>query len=328
MQEHSRPLRVITALALLALPPILALVMRENGILLNRPVREHIERQLLVIGLPGSGTSAMAHDLAELGLRIGHEDARQDDGSVSWLHGMRLLESIDIKALCRRDALTAGWHPMKLESHQCKDACRLGCWNTCWEKECPGVLRRQVSCYGNQRDRCRPRFRVTLLQVRHPLSATASVVHGFCGGNLTADATHNKLLHLFRAFFPTYHWADVPTCAGQVAAFWLQYNRVALQRADHWYRVEDTTPCAVAKLAGIDAVRPHVAAKCRKAPQQPAAVGLVMNASRAHGHDARHDARKNVKRVELTYEALAKVAGQGVVDELQKLAVRLGYVDP
>ena len=60
-------------------------------------------------------------------------------------------------------------HPMLLEAGHCVDSCRKSmglCWDRCWARACPRVLHRQWGCEAT--GRCRPRFRVRLLQVFRP----------------------------------------------------------------------------------------------------------------------------------------------------------------
>ena len=77
------------------------------------------QRQLLVVGTMGSGTTATASKLSALGIEIGHEASdtrvkRARDGTVSWAHGLRYL---DLSADRRASTL----------ARLCKGP-RNGCW--------------------------------------------------------------------------------------------------------------------------------------------------------------------------------------------------------
>ena len=179
--------------------------------LTRRPPEVWRPRQLLVVGAPGSGTGQMAKSLAALGLDIEHESSNGHDGTVSWIHGMRLLEGEpDVELLCLQPRLGIDWHPMVLEPGHCPDACRQGCWDLCWVKTCPQVLRRQHGCHRSSDGSrlCLPHFKVTLLQVRHPLATIASSVRGFCDGGMP-NLTVSLLVRKMQALVPSPAWAAV-----------------------------------------------------------------------------------------------------------------------
>lgn len=140
--------------------------LREQNILVARPIRLRIVRPLLVVGTMASGTRQMAKELSALGLRISHEASSGDDGTVSWLHGLRLLndpDGADVDEMCSR-AEAGAFHPMMLEPGQCPMDGRVGGWGSCWKSTCPKVVRRQYGCQLN--GGCPPKFEVALLQVR------------------------------------------------------------------------------------------------------------------------------------------------------------------
>ena len=245
-------------------------VLSKIGIV-SKPAKIWQTRPLLIVAAPGSGTGQMAASLKRLGLSIEHESSRGTDGTVSWFHGMRLLDGEpDTTVLCTKPAYGIDWHPMSLEPQHCADACRTGCWNECWRKTCPEVIRRQHGCHRRRasgasgarlrRSSCVPPFTVTLLQVRHPLATIASGVRGFCEHG-RANATPNALLTKMRALIPALHRPPrsphspggqrEESCAAVLARFWLLYYSQAVEAADGWYRVESTSPCEVALAAGF-----------------------------------------------------------------------------
>ena len=144
----SHPWRRACAAASLVGVPLLVIVMREHGIFVAKSSKLWQERPLLVVAAPGSGTGQMSEALAALGLHILHESSKGRDGTVSWFHGMRLLSGTpDTRTLCTKPAFGMDWHPMALEPQHCPDACRKGCWDDCWMRTCPAVLRRQHGCH-------------------------------------------------------------------------------------------------------------------------------------------------------------------------------------
>ena len=137
---------------------VLSMQMREHGVLVGRSAKLWTERPLLIVGSPGSGTGQMAKSLQELGLNVEHETSRGRDGTVSWFHGMRLLTGRpNVQLLCQRPLPGTDWHPMQLEPHRCPAGCSTGngCWNDCWRRSCPIVLRHQHGCHRNSTGRRR-----------------------------------------------------------------------------------------------------------------------------------------------------------------------------
>jgi hypothetical protein len=167
VKAHAREAKApVMLLAGFALTMMLFYWLREQNILVARPTRLRIVRPLLVVGTMASGTRQMSKELSALGLRISHEASSGDDGTVSWLHGLRLLndpDGADADEMCSR-AEVGVFHPMMLEPGLCPLDGRVGGWGSCWKKTCPKVLRRQYGCQLN--GGCPPKFEVALLQVR------------------------------------------------------------------------------------------------------------------------------------------------------------------
>ena len=91
----------------------------QSGLLRPRVAVDH-PRPVLIVGTQSSGTTQMSHQLARIGLEVGHEtsDATWDfarDGTISWLHGMRFMPGrappATIAQLCRRFRRNMGLHP-------------------------------------------------------------------------------------------------------------------------------------------------------------------------------------------------------------------------
>lgn len=343
-----RARRVALGVAL-ALAPLGALrALRERGILLNRPARVWRERQLLVVGFMGSGTRQTVRELGRLGLELAHEGSGGVHGSVSWLHALRYLEDPagpNASTLCARPSAAMAWHPGLLEPGHCPGSGRTGGWDACWDAKCGGVLERQYGCELHahaHRARCLPRYRRTLLQVRHPLRTLASCARAFCAaGDARAPAATAPLLRTARALLPSLGaWAQpppraaAPPCAGAFAALWVELHAAMLRALPEagWYRVEDTPPCALARRAGfLDAGGPFArsepaahasaAAACAAAP--PAAPPARAARAQPHGEVNRH----NVDGLALTYADVEALAGREVRERMEALARAFGYDD-
>lgn len=237
-------------------------------------------RQVLIVGTMSSGTTQVAHELSHnFGLEVEHEVSDSTsyfcrDGTVSWFHGIRFLPPLDEESLPRMAKLCVnftshmGFHPRMYAAKSCSST---KTWSSCWMKYCFQLLQNEWGC--THRQNCETPFAVTLLQVRHPMHTMESLVSKFCTANNTA--VHSSFKTFVTALF--HPVKDLNTCLEWVATYVLEYNHAMLlahkQGAiDHWYRVEETSPCQVAALAGfIDdsnhlVYRPNhekVALKCR-----------------------------------------------------------------
>tara|TARA_B110001452_G_scaffold263222_1_gene264361 strand:- start:704 stop:1792 length:1089 start_codon:yes stop_codon:yes gene_type:complete len=340
----------------------LATQMRERGIIVARTGKVWLERPLLVIGMPGTGTSQMTESLAGLGFDVTHESSYGQDGTVSWLHGARYLPGEpDTATLCRKPVPGVEFHfAMMLEPHQCGGSCRTGCWDYCWERTCPRVLRRQYGCHlpGADRRRCASPYRTTLLQVRHPLRSISSAVRGFCARGLHVrgearqvglpNATAGPMVLRLRDFVPPQLWraaategeaeaeaaaqAEPPSCAATLARLWLIYYTVVSREVDGWYRVEDTDACAVARAARMTTdctSRGGEVFLRNRSDSQIAVTGteaLAARTLRAGQHKYR--AHKNLDGLSLTYDDIARAhGGPHIAAGLRVLAQKFGYPD-
>lgn len=326
--------RLFLAVALACAPLAFLAVAREYGFILRKPKRLWRPRQVLVVGTMASGTGQMSKDLNDLGLEVGHETSTTADGTISWVHALRLFSDHhgpDLSVLCVRPTFGMAWHPMLIEPGLCAGMVNAGGWNDCWARQCVATLPLQYGCdYRKRRGAngsttCLPTFRRILLQVRHPLRTLASCVRGFCPqGNATASASVTNMLRTVRALLPSLPWDDHPTCLGQFALFWLTYQQHMRPLVDAWYRLEDSTACDVARLAGFwesEEGDPHWAtakAACAARTALPPAGG---------GRAVEHVNRHNLDGYSLTYEALAEVVGRDLRDAIQQAAVSFGYAE-
>lgn len=235
------------------------------------------ERQLLIAGTMGAGTTQMAHDLTELGLEIAHEssDPREThcrDGTVSWAHGLQFLEieptdlrSAAVTRLCSKPRFSV-WSSSFYDGSRGYDggrACRRGrdhYWDKCWQAECLRVASQELGCAVDSGGNCTSPFAHTLLQVRHPLKTIGTLVAAFCNGTDTAEAAQqSSQLDAIDTLLPP-PTASVPPlaeatgegqCSLRFGWYWVQYINMLLPHVAEWYRVEDTPPCKVLLLGGV-----------------------------------------------------------------------------
>jgi hypothetical protein len=321
---------------------VLMFWLRERDIFLTRPARLWIRRPLLIVGSMASGTQQMSKELNKLGLRIGHESSSAHGGSVSWIHGLRLLSDPagpDIEAFCSKPEAKS-WHPMMLEPGHCQADGQVGGWGRCWKETCPTVLSRQYGCNIREDGRCVPKYNKVLLQVRHPLKTVASCIRGFCDGG-DANASTGRLLRPARGMLPSEPWDEQTTCGGKFALFWVAYYKALREQVDRWYRVEDTSPCKVLALAGLlDDTEAGENAQYRKAcaaeldqllaegevagdapNDDDSTLSTAQAAAHGHGYYGRH----NTDGFALTYEDVERMAGVAVRIQLEGLAHAFGY---
>eukprot|EP01043_Picozoa_sp_COSAG02_P012019 COSAG02_NODE_455_length_21984_cov_4.049760_5_plen_447_part_00 len=236
------------------------------------------ERQLLIVGTMGSGTTQMSHDLSLLGLEIAHEssdscETRCRDGTVSWAHGLQYLklEPTDVRSaavdrLCSKPRF-AVWSSSFYDGSQgfnggraCLRA-RGHYWDACWADECKRVASQELGCALNSsKQGCTSPFAHTLLQVRHPLKTIGTLVAAFCNGSDTAkSARESTQLDTIDVLLPPPNASVAPLvkasgggqCSLRFGWYWVQYIKMMLPHVEHWYRVEDTPPCRVLMLGGV-----------------------------------------------------------------------------
>jgi hypothetical protein len=236
------------------------------------------ERQLLIVGTMGSGTTQMSHDLSSLGLEFAHEssDSRETrcrDGTVSWAHGLQYLElepaavrSAAVGRLCSKPRF-AVWSSSFYDGSRGHDGGRACLrapghyWDACWADECKRVASQELGCALNSSNqRCTSPFAHTLLQVRHPLKTIGTLVAAFCNGSDTADlARASTQLDTIDALLPPPNASVAPLvkasgggqCSLRFGWYWVQYIKMMLPHVENWYRVEDTPPCKVLMLGGV-----------------------------------------------------------------------------
>jgi hypothetical protein len=238
-----------------------------GAVQLRPAVTDKDERQLLIVGVMGSGTTQVATTLSKtLKLEIGHEmcdthGAFVRDGTVSWFHGIRYIpppaddDMPKFKLLtdfCLNFTANMGFHPQMY--HPSDNKCSsMEKWNNCWAKECISVVFREWGC-GLTPGLCRTPFFRVLHQTRHPVQTIESLVAKFCSGGLNGTV-HNSFIRYATFFFPRHNFSSY-SCVEAAAYFAIDYNQALLDaRAagviDAMYQVESTSPCEIARLAGM-----------------------------------------------------------------------------
>ena len=220
------------------------------------------ERQLLIVATMSSGTVQVASDLrAQLNLEVGHEMADTDwnfvrDGTVSWWHGTRFMEPLELKdlvfrwsKLCGNYTENMGFHPNMYKSSVCSGRKK---WSKCWSKLCFDILKHEFGCSRSQQ--CETPFRTSLLQVRHPMRTLESLVTKFCKGSLNGTI-HPAFVTYATALFPDHDFED-DSCIEATAYYLVEYNLILVDAYSkgliaEMYRIEETSPCDVARMAGL-----------------------------------------------------------------------------
>lgn len=231
---------------------------------LRPAINSTTERQVLIVGTMGAGTTQVAHELSQLlQLEVDHEvsDASWHfcrDGTVSWFHGIRFLEHmIQPLNMCTEPLVKGmGYHPKFFSSNTTCNVYKDKDWSPCWQREC---IKRVISEWNCARkDRCETPFRKTLFQMRNPMKTIESLFIKFCEGSTMENGNiHDSFLNLTNSLFP--HVAPElsgASCIEAVATYVVEYDRMILKAhaeglIDAKYPLEKSSPCEVAELAGF-----------------------------------------------------------------------------
>ncbi|KAL3923431.1 MAG: hypothetical protein SGILL_001664 [Bacillariaceae sp.] len=209
------------------------------------------------------------------------------DGTVSWYQFMRFLSFADngknnekkgfhqdstamslnkvqaFKELCvdRNSSLVSQFfHPRDYAPSQVCSSREL--WSNCWSNECILTLQAQWDCqngkddganHDNQRESyCKPSFGKVLHQTRFPLTTIEQLNNTYCD----IDGIKGSFLNIVSGFFPHRDWQDMP-CLEAVSWYTLDFESTMLQArkdgdvVDGIFKLESTSPCEVASLAGF-----------------------------------------------------------------------------
>jgi len=292
------------------------------------------------------------------------------DGTVSWLHMLRLMPGAaaedTLVEICRSSRRNMGFHPAMFRTPRRGCSYRQE-WDTCWRRECLELIDEEWGCASRTADSatapkrpggwrkaarraagigsaaafdtspssgtCETPFARTLLQVRHPLRVAESLSVKFCEG--LDSEPHAHLRAFLRALWPGHPW-DALGCAATAAWYWTLYNEamLAAHRAGtihSWYRVEQSSACAVAQEAGFlatdTAIDPgtqqRASAAC--AAKVAASGGVKLDAPPA-GRTRKNQVNKG--RLNLTLVDVVQAAGGAGKDleaRMQRLAKEFGY---
>lgn len=231
-------------------------------------------RQVLILASQSSGTVQMTKELNDLGLEIGHEtvDAAWSyvrDGTISWFHGIRFLTQPNTKegmlksitGICNDDFLNIfnmGFHPAEYGPPK-RNCSYRSKWNACWKNECFQILLDEWGC--SIKDNCEMKFAYNVHQVRNPLRTIESLVVKFCIGGIEGEV-QPALLAYAGAMFPFHDFSN-DSCVEAVGYFLVFYNEAMVEarkrgEIDSFYRIEETTPCQVAEMAGLGSIETTV----------------------------------------------------------------------
>lgn len=222
------------------------------------PVKISDPRQVLIVGSISAGTSQVSHDLRQkLGLEIGHENSEASwsfvrDGTVSWFHGIRYIPrplngsfQSSVNQLCQNLHPNMGFHPFMFRAGKCSLRQK---WEACWREECKDVLKSEWGC--GLSGTCVTPYRNVLHQVRHPLRTIESLVTKFCINGVEGDVQPAFLIFA-SALFPHHDFSKM-SCIEAAGYYVDEYNSAIIKaNVDATYRVEEMTPCDIAKLAGF-----------------------------------------------------------------------------
>mmetsp|Transcript_37613 Transcript_37613/g.81975 ORF Transcript_37613/g.81975 Transcript_37613/m.81975 type:complete len:437 (+) Transcript_37613:104-1414(+) len=238
------------------------------GIISLRPAVDVTDpRQLLIIASPSSGTAQIKAELEQkLRLEIGHETTDTAwhfvrDGTVSWFHGIRFLtepstnegRAKSFSAICSsgEEHANMGFHPAAYRPPVSKCSYRSK-WDDCWMKECYLTLVKEWGC--SAANNCEINFARNIHQVRNPMRTLESLVVKFCVGGLAGTVADSFLIYA-SALFPQHNFYE-DSCIEATGYFLVEYQNAMIEARKRgeisaFYRIEETTACEVADMAGM-----------------------------------------------------------------------------
>jgi hypothetical protein len=236
-------------------------------------------RQVLILGSMSSGTSSIAEELRTNFLEVGHEDSDSTwkfvrDGTVSWFHGIRYFPSTDrqrkletIAQVCaiswhitsRKESSNYGFGPTLFGNPEYECSFWHPNFQQCYVKSCHNALLREYGC-ALEPEGCHTPFASTLLQTREPWKIITSLAAKYCFNDGTIDNTiyPDSLQWLLIAVGLISSSNPPAPCAFQMMQYVVNYYNTILDNASSStsdiivYSIEETTPCQISKLAGLD----------------------------------------------------------------------------
>eukprot|EP00924_Labyrinthula_sp_SR-Ha-C_P001359 maker-scaffold_44-snap-gene-1.91-mRNA-1 protein AED:0.01 eAED:0.01 QI:75/1/1/1/1/1/3/422/328 len=222
----------------------------KSGLLRPR-VELTTERQVIIFGVQGSGTSDTSEKLNQLGFEVAHEtsDALENfarDGTISWIHFVAAQkQEINTDLLCRRPRERI-LHSIQFEA---SDSCSYRkLWNNCWRDHCKKVFKKWNGCMYKENG-CETKFRKQLVQVRNPLKNIASLVVKFCTTAKKDSVPHPDIYEVIASLFPTVDFEKYQGCIDIFTKYWIEYYAVVSGIA--YYQIENTSPKEIAEFAGF-----------------------------------------------------------------------------
>lgn len=304
-------------------------------------------RQVLILGSMSSGTSSIAEELRSKFLEVGHEDADSTwkfvrDGTVSWFHGIRYFPSADRRAKLETivQICTISWHTTsRKESNYGFGPTLFGnpnyeCsfWHPnfqqCYLKSCHNALLREYGCALEPRG-CDTPFESTLLQTREPWKIISSLAAKYCfNDGLLDDTVYPLTLQRLLVAMGLVTFSDPPApCAAQMMEYVVNYYNKILDNAASSasnvtvYSIEETTPCQITKLAGLDNVE-----RTLYLPNHHRHIEVC------EGNEKTKDTTRSTSNVinkgRVSIPDLLPFATPGILQNIQDLYVRLGYTYP
>ena len=320
-------------------------------------------RPVLIVGTISGATTQVAHDLQYLmDLELCHENSETTrhfcrDGTVSWFHGLRFLNRTtdtvqhyqSLAQLCTNFTPSMGFHPrMFRDTSNC--SIRTKQWGKCWARECLDLVHHEWGCAWNNKDNnnnnedaqemdtttldninpgkpCQTPFGVALHQARHPLRTVESLVSKFCPKkNQPMDA---GFVQMVQALFPRHDFESY-SCLQAASHYVLEYHtamRHAVQAGliQQTYLVEETTPCQVASMAGLDGFGGNNPSVVWQGSKE--AVTRACEDPKGQGHEpmTSTEYKVNYGKVALTQDNFS--TDSALWNKLVNLAVDLGYQD-
>eukprot|EP00977_Amphora_coffeiformis_P002572 scaffold482_cov266-Amphora_coffeaeformis.AAC.35 len=140
-------------------------------------------------------------------------------------------------------------------------------WTECgMEQACRRGITQEWGCA--LRDDCATPFHTTLHQVRHPIKTVASLMAKYCNNNSTIPVVHPAFAKFPQAWFGrNFSSNSDPSTQCLLTAGWYvvnYHNAVLRSKLATTYRIEDSSPCRVAVLAGFDTTGGLLQKACRE----------------------------------------------------------------
>lgn len=224
-------------------------------------------RQLLIVAAPFSRNNKITAALRQsFQLEIGHETSDTTwnfarDGTVSWFHGIRFFHDIvptkSLADLCKKGEM--GFHPSNypLPDNKCSSS---NAWDDCWQLACVQTVYREWGCSNTVSSssevttECDTKFEYVLHQVQNPMRTLEAFTSEYCPEGLNEPADEGFFTYA-TALFPNRDFTDY-SCLEAAGYFLVDYHNTMIQaeergEIDSYYRIEDSSPCDVARLGGL-----------------------------------------------------------------------------